>query len=257
MRHKNGKLVDVHFNASIHKDVNGKAVCVFAITREVNPRKLKILRQAKELENLTELNRLKNLLTKQELENTEIKQETIEGWSHALYLRDVDTESHTQRVAVMTVLLAKKLGIRGEALVHISRGALLHDIGKMGIPDKILYKSGPLTAEERVVMKKHPIIAYELLSPIHYLQSALEIPYNCHHEKWDGTGYPRGLKGNVIPESARIFAVADVWDALRSDRPYRKKCDDETAMNYIRQQSGKYFEPRVVEGFEQLIGEIT
>jgi putative nucleotidyltransferase with HDIG domain/PAS domain S-box-containing protein len=256
MHHKDGKLTDVLFNASLYKDINGKSLCVFAINRDVTPRKLRILRQAKELENLTELKRLKHLLAKQEIEITELKQEVIKGWSHALHLRDVETESHGKRVAVITVLLAKKLGIKGEALVHIARGALLHDIGKMGIPDSILLKPGSLSAEDWVIMKKHPILAYELLSPIHFLQEALEIPY-CHHEKWDGTGYPRGLKGEAIPESARIFAVADVWDALRSDRPYRKKWDDEAAMKYILQQSGTHFDPRVVEGFAQMIGELN
>jgi len=255
MHHKDGNHIDVMFNASLYRDVNGKPMCVFAINRDITPRKLTILRQAKELEHLTELKRLKHLITEQEIEITELKQETVEGWSHALYLRNFETESHSKRVAVMAVLLAKKLGIKGEALVHITRGALLHDIGKLGIPDNILLKPGSLSDEEWVTMKKHPMLAYELLFPIHFLQEALEIPY-CHHERWDGTGYPRGLKGDAIPESARIFAVADVWDALRSDRPYRKKWDDESAMKHIRQQSGTHFEPRVVKAFEEMIGEI-
>ncbi|MEA2575068.1 MAG: hypothetical protein QOH93_2366, partial [Chloroflexia bacterium] len=145
---------------------------------------------------------------------------TLEGWSGALDLRDKETEGHTQRVTEMAVRLARALGVRENALVHLRRGALLHDIGKMGIPDSILLKPGPLTDEEWVIMKRHPVYAHELLSPIDFLRPALDVPY-CHHEKWDGTGYPRGLKGEQIPLSARIFAVVDVWDALSSNRPYR------------------------------------
>jgi putative nucleotidyltransferase with HDIG domain len=146
---------------------------------------------------------------------------TLEGWSRALDLRDKETEGHTQRVTEMAVQLAQDLGLRDEELVHIRRGALLHDIGKMGIPDSILLKPGPLTDEEWTIMRKHPVYAFDLLSPIAFLRPALDIPY-CHHEKWDGTGYPQGLKGEAIPLAARIFAVIDVWDALRSDRPYRQ-----------------------------------
>ena len=158
---------------------------------------------------------------------------TIEGWSHALDLRDKETEGHTQRVTEMTVKLARRFGIPEKELVQVRWGALLHDIGKMGVPDGILLKPGPLTDEEWVVMKKHPAFAYEMLSPIRYLQLALDIPY-CHHEKWDGTGYPRGLKGEQIPLAARIFAVVDVWDALTSDRPYRQAWSEEKARQHIR-----------------------
>ena len=133
-------------------------------------------------------------------------------------------------------------------MVHLRRGALLHDIGNMGIPDSILLKPGPLTDDEWVIMKKHPVYAFELLSPIAYLRPALEIPYS-HHEKWDGTGYPRGLRGEQIPKAARIFAVADVWDALRSDRPYRPAWPQERALNHIREQAGKHFDPVVVQVF--------
>ncbi|MGA2112530.1 MAG: PAS domain S-box protein [Anaerolineales bacterium] len=179
---------------------------------------------------------------------------TIEGWSRALDLRDNETEGHTQRVTEMAESLARAFGVEGEALVHVRRGALLHDIGKMGVPDSILLKPGPLTEEERGFMRKHPTLAYEMLSPIAYLKLAVDIPY-CHHEKWDGTGYPRGLKGEEIPLSARIFAIVDVWDALRSDRPYRPAWVEERVLEYIREQKGKHFDPRVVEAFLRLLKE--
>src|SRR4030095_309227 len=145
---------------------------------------------------------------------------TIEGWSRALDLRDRETEGHTIRVTEMTLKIARIAGMADAELVHLKRGALLHDIGKMGIPDAILLKPDKLETEEWVIMRRHPVYAYELLLPIEYLQPSLDIPY-CHHEKWDGSGYPRGLKGEQIPLAARLFAVIDVWDALRSDRPYR------------------------------------
>lgn len=176
---------------------------------------------------------------------------TIEGWSRALDLRDKETEGHTQRVTEMTVKLARVFGLREAELVQVRWGALLHDIGKMGVPDGILLKPGSLTDEEWVAMKKHPTFAHELLSPVRYLRLALDIPY-CHHEKWDGTGYPRGLKGDQIPLVARIFAVVDVWDALTSDRPYRAAWPDEKARNYIRLSSGTHFDPRVVDVFMQI-----
>ncbi len=178
---------------------------------------------------------------------------TIEGWSRALDLRDKETEGHTQRVTDMALKLARAVGVSDEELVHIRRGALLHDIGKMGVPDGILLKPGKLTDEEWELMRKHPGYAYEMLMPIAYLRSALDIPY-CHHEKWDGTGYPRGLRGEQIPLSARIFAVVDVWDALRSDRPYRAGWDIEKVLDHLREQSGRHFDPRVVQIFlEQVV----
>jgi PAS domain S-box-containing protein len=177
---------------------------------------------------------------------------TIEGWSRALDLRDKETEGHSQRVTRMTLNLGRVMGLSEEALVHVRRGALLHDIGKMGVPDRIMLKPGPLTDDEWVVMKKHPTFAYEMLSPIHYLRSALEIPY-CHHEKWDGTGYPRGLRGEKIPLAARIFAVVDVWDALSSDRPYRPAWPEEKVREYVREQAGKHFDPQMVETFLRLL----
>ncbi|TMJ00648.1 MAG: PAS domain S-box protein [Bacillati bacterium ANGP1] len=173
---------------------------------------------------------------------------TLEGWVRALDLRDKETEGHTQRVTDLTVRLAKSLGVPEADLVHVYRGALLHDIGKMAIPDAVLLKPGPLTPDERQIIERHPVYAYEFLSAIPYLRQALDIPY-CHHEKWDGTGYPRGLKGEQIPLVARIFAVVDVWDALRSDRPYRKGWTDEKALQYIREQAGSHFDRKIVESF--------
>ncbi len=188
--------------------------------------------------------------------NIELKQAydaTIEGWAKAIELRDGDTEGHSRRVVALTMNLARKMGISDEVLVHMRRGALLHDIGKMAIPDGILLKAGKLTEEEWLVMKKHPAYAYEMLSKIDYLQLALDIPTN-HHERWDGSGYPQGLEGENIPLQARIFAVVDVWDALQTDRPYREAWTEEKTIQYLKDQSGKEFDPRIVEEFLELIG---
>ncbi len=179
---------------------------------------------------------------------------TIEGWSHALDLRDKETEGHTQRVTEMTMKLARAAEITEEELVHVRRGALLHDIGKMGVPDYILLKPDKLTDEEWVTMRKHPFFAFELLSPISYLRPALDIPY-CHHEKWDGSGYPRGLKGEQIPLATRLFSIIDVWDALRSDRPYRQGWSKEKVIEHIKSLSGTHFEPKAVELFLNMINE--
>ena len=177
---------------------------------------------------------------------------TIEGWSRTLELRDEETEGHTLRVTEMTLRLAEELGVDKEDLIQIRRGALLHDIGKMGIPDSILRKPGALTDNEWELMKQHPKIAYDLLTPIKYLRPALNIPY-FHHEKWDGSGYPNKLAGEQIPLEARIFAVIDVWDALCSDRPYRKAWSEEKAIAYIKEQTGKHFDPKVVDIFLELV----
>ncbi|MFN8399477.1 MAG: PAS domain S-box protein [Anaerolineales bacterium] len=181
---------------------------------------------------------------------------TITGWSHAMDLRDKETEGHTRRVTELTVKLAERMGISQQQLVHIRRGALLHDIGKLGVPDHILLKPDKLTDEEWNIMRMHPTYARDMLTPINYLRSALDIPY-CHHEKWDGTGYPRGLKGEEIPLAARLFAVIDVWDALRSDRPYRAGWSAEKTRDYIQAESGKHFDPKVVEDFLLLLDEPT
>lgn len=177
---------------------------------------------------------------------------TIQGLSRALDLRDKETEGHTQRVAEMTIRLARAFGMMDNELVHVRRGALLHDMGKMGIPDAILLKPGPLTEEEWVIMRKHPVYAYDMFSPIEYLRPSLDIPY-YHHEKWDGTGYPEGLKGDEIPLPARLFAIVDVWDALTSERPYRDAWSQEKALAYIQEQSGKHFDPRAVDMFFTLL----
>lgn len=173
---------------------------------------------------------------------------TLEGWSQALDLRDRETEGHTQRVTEMTVRLARAMGMPDADIAQARRGALLHDIGKMGIPDSILLKPGPLTDDEWVLMRRHPEYAYQLLSSIEYLRPALDIP-RFHHERWDGSGYPQGLRGEQIPLAARIFAVADVWDALRSDRPYRAGWPEGKTRDYIREQSGVQFDPQVVLAF--------
>ncbi|MBI1800664.1 MAG: PAS domain S-box protein [Chloroflexi bacterium] len=175
---------------------------------------------------------------------------TLEGWSRALDLRDRETEGHTQRVTEMSVRLARTMGIDEEGLVRIWRGALLHDMGKMAIPDAILLKPGPLDEQEWQSMRKHPVYAHEMLWPIEFLRSALDIPYG-HHEKWDGTGYPRGLKGEQIPLHARIFALADIWDALCSDRPYRKAWPKERVIQHIQSLSGSHLDPQVVAQFMQ------
>lgn len=177
---------------------------------------------------------------------------TIEGWSHAMDLRDHETEGHSQRVMQLTIKLAETYGLEEEAIHHIKRGALLHDMGKIGVPDAILHKPAKLTDEEWETMRKHPQFAYDMLYPIEYLRPAIDIPY-CHHEKWDGTGYPRKLKSTEIPLAARLFAVVDVWDAVTSDRPYRPAWTKEQALEYIREQSGKHFDPQVVEAFFKII----
>ena len=207
---------------------------------------------------ITRLNRYQKLIqerAKLREANTQLLsayEATIEGWSHALDLRDRETEGHSRRVTQLTVRLAQALGISDDEIMHIRRGALLHDMGKIGIPDSILHKPAALTDEEWRVMRKHPQLAYDMLYPIEYLRPALEIPLT-HHEKWDGTGYPRGLKGEEIPIVARLFAVVDVWDALTSDRPYRPAWSQEEAWTYIREQSGKHFDPQVVDLFFNVV----
>ncbi len=198
--------------------------------------------------------RLLENLQRSNLELVVAYNDTIEGWSRAMDLRDRETEGHTQRVTEMTLKLARHMGLSEAELAHVRRGALLHDIGKIGVPDHILNKPGSLTDEEWAVMRKHPQFAYDLISPIAYLAPALDIPY-CHHEKWDGSGYPRGLKGGQIPLSARLFAVVDVFDALTSDRPYRPAWSKQKALAYIRENAGSHFDPACVEAFFDLFGE--
>ena len=177
---------------------------------------------------------------------------TLEGWARALELRDMETEGHSKRVVNLTLQLAKAMGLSDQEQVHIHRGALLHDIGKMGIPDTVLLKPGKLTDDEWKIMRQHPTLAYEMLSQIRFLRPALDIPH-YHHERWDGSGYPEGLKGEQIPLAARIFAIVDVWDAMTSDRPYRKAVPEKAVIAHIIEQSGKHFDPIVVEAYLQLI----
>ena len=177
---------------------------------------------------------------------------TLEGWAKALELRDKETEGHSERVTKLTVKLVEALGIQGEALVNVRRGALLHDIGKMGTPDAILHKNGLLDERERQIIQQHPGHAYNMLKHIDYLQAALEIPY-CHHEKWNGTGYPRGLKGEEIPIAARAFAMVDVFDALISDRPYRKALPREEVIAFLKIQSGTHFDPNILDVFLRIL----
>jgi hypothetical protein len=191
--------------------------------------------------------------------NQEIRQAydtTLEGWARALELRDRETEGHTRRVMKLTMQLARYMNVNDDDLVNIYRGVLLHDIGKMGVPDHILRKTGPLTDSEWVEMRKHPQYAFDLLSPIPYLRPALDIPY-CHHEHWDASGYPRGLKGEQIPLSARVFSIVDIWDALLSNRPYRDAWPEEKVIQYIKDVSGTILDPKVVKAFLKMMSEDT
>lgn len=177
----------------------------------------------------------------------------LHAWARVLELRDFETLEHTKRVTALSLELARTIGLPEEEHVHMGRGALLHDIGKLGIPDEILQKPGPLTEEERAIMQQHPVFAYLLLSPIEFLHPALDIPLS-HHEKWDGTGYPYGLKGTNIPLTARIFSVVDVWDALNSSRPYRPSpWPRPKIIRYLIDETGKHFDPDVVTAFLNLI----
>ena len=206
------------------------------------------------VQNMTRLNRYRMLLEQRhELERlheelTFAYDSTIEGWSQAVDLRDRETEKHTERVVRIVLSLAKAVRMSEEQLIHIRRGATLHDVGKLAVPDSILQKPGPLTAEEWAIMKQHTNLAYEWLSKIQYLRPSVDIPY-CHHERWDGSGYPRGLKGEEIPLAARLFAIADVWDAMTSDRPYHRAMSQDEVLAYIQSQRGKHFDPAVVDLF--------
>ena len=211
------------------------------------------------LQTILRLNRYRRIAEQQrDLENLNSElltayDKTIEGWSQALDLRDKETEGHTNRVTEITLKFARAAGFKEGNLAHVRRGALLHDVGKLGIPDSILLKPAKLTEEEWQVMRMHPVYAYQWLSSIAFLLPALDIPY-CHHEKWDGTGYPRGLKGEAIPLAARLFAIVDVWDALCSERLYRKALPKAEALDYIRNQAGSHFDPELVKVFVELVG---
>ena len=234
-RHRNGSYIWLETTARFIFDSEKNAAEIQASSRDITERK-----------------EAQVALQRAHIDLQEAYDKTIEGWVLALDLRDRETEGHTQRVTEMTVRLARQLGCTEEEIVHIRRGALLHDMGKMGIPDEILQKPGPLTDEEWKVMRRHPLYAYQMLSPISYLNQALIIPY-YHHERWDGSGYPHGLKGEDIPLFARFFAIVDVWDALSSDRPYRKRMPPREIVDYLRKEAGRLFDPQIVEKFLHLV----
>lgn len=179
---------------------------------------------------------------------------TIFGWSRVLEMRNREVKDHSQRVTEMTLRLARRLGLNEAELVHIRRGALLHDIGKMAIPDEVILKNGDLNEEERSLVQRHPLLGFEMVSEIEFLRPAMDILL-CHHERWDGTGYPFGLVGEQIPYSARIFSVVDVWDALRYDRVYRKGDSAPTVAEYMRSQSGLQFDPQILRVFLEMLEE--
>ena len=191
-------------------------------------------------------------MEKSHLELARAYDKTLEGWAKAMELRDADTEEHNRRVAKLTVKLACCMGLHGEVLVNIHRGALLHDIGKIGVPDDILRKPGPLNSDEWTVMRKHPGYALDMLAPIDYLAQARDIPY-CHHEKWDGSGYPNHLKGEEIPMTARIFSIIDAWDALTHDRPYQRAMSPVDALQKLRPDAGTHFDPQVADCFFEMM----
>ena len=229
---KNGEVGTGLMSARIMQFNNEQ--CILSVTRDITGRK----------EDQKQIQRLNQKLLV-------AYNETLEGWSRALNLRDPNTDAHSKRVVERTLSLAKRIGIPDAELVHIRRGAILHDIGKMGVPDQILLKAGPLTEEEWRIMRMHPIFAYNMLSQIPFLENSVDIPY-CHHEKWDGTGYPQGLKNAEIPLSARIFSVVDIFDALTSDRSYRKAWCREDALAFIEKEAGSHFDPDIARLFLEM-----
>ena len=234
-RHKNGEYIWIETTAKLFFDEKSERQEFQAASRNINERK-----------------ESEDALQRAHADLQEAYDKTIEGWVRALDLRDKETEGHTQRVTEMTMKLAQVIGCSEDELVHIRRGALLHDMGKMGIPDEILQKPGPLTDDEWVIMRRHPELAYQMLSKIKYLEEAITIPY-YHHERWDGSGYPHKLNGEDIPLHARLFAVVDVWDALSSDRPYRKRIPHNEVVAYLQKEAGRLFDPLMVEKFIPLI----
>ncbi len=263
---KDGSIVWGKLISTLVKDENGKPLFTIGMLEDITERKQSEQKEKSVQLELQQLlhnadqsrKALLSVIEDQKITEKELKRltndllvaydTTLEGWSKALELREQETAGHSRRVVDLTLKIARALGIEEEKLPHIERGALLHDIGKMGIPDNILLKPGPLTAEEWATMKKHPIYAYNLLSKIDFLNQALEIPYS-HHEHWDGSGYPQGLSGQNIPLAARIFSVIDIWDALGSDRPYRKAWKRDEILNYIKEISGKQLDPKIVDVF--------
>ena len=236
---------------ALHK--NGNYIWLETSARAILDRKTgEILEVQTASRDITERKKAERALQDAHDHLREAYERTIEGWVRALDLRDRETEGHTQRVTELTLIVAATLGFTEEELLHIRRGALLHDMGKMAIPDEILQKPGPLNEAEWEKMRRHPIYAYEMLSPIAYLHRALEIPF-YHHERWDGSGYPHGLKGEDIPLVARLFAIVDVWDALSTDRPYRKKMPRAEVIAYLNENAGRLFDPKLVDVFMNVI----
>jgi len=238
------------------KNVVGTIIVSVPLPREITRVELSLLNSLSEMastaiQRISMFQETQNLLENLQEAKSELLlayDATLEGWARALELRDHETEGHSMRVVDRAIQIAMLLNVPENELINIRRGALLHDIGKIGIPDAILLKPGKLNSDEMALMQQHPNFAYELLHPIDYLRPALDIPY-CHHEKWDGSGYPRGLRGEEIPIAARIFAIVDVYDALTSDRPYRSAWSKQEALEYISEQSGKHFDPQVAEVF--------
>ena len=244
VRRKDGSIIWISENARAALDANGKVLYFEGTVVDINDRRLAEDR----------VNALNDMLVASLLELQQAYDATIEGWSHFLDLRDKETEGHSRRVTELTVKLAQAFDLGEQKISEMRRGALLHDIGKMGIPDAILLKPGSLTEDEWKIMKLHPVYANELLSAIKFLQPSLEIPL-CHHERWDGAGYPQGLTGDDIPISARLFAVVDVFDALTSDRPYRDGWPVDKVLSHIQTGSGTHFDPEVVDVFMRVIQE--
>lgn len=236
-----GSQFPAELSISAIRNEDGEPQAFIGIVRDITERK----------DIQTQISTLVNNLQSMNMELEKSYDATLHGWISALDMRDRETEGHSWRVTELTVQLARFMKIPEHEIVHYRRGALLHDIGKMGIPDSILLKPGPLTDDEWKVMRRHPRYAFEWLSEIDFLRPALDIPY-CHHEKWDGSGYPRQLKGEQIPLAARMFAIVDVWDALRSDRPYRPALPESNTRRYLLSQSGRHFDPSVVEAFMEL-----
>lgn len=245
-----GKINTVAFRA-VHK--NGELIWLETSSRAImDPKTSKTIEVQTASRDITERKNAEKELQTAHDNLQAAYEKTIEGWVRALDLRDRETEGHTQRVTELTLKVARTLGYSGEELSHIRRGALLHDMGKIAIPDEILQKPGPLTEEEWKVMRRHPEYANNMLAAISYLHPALDIPL-YHHERWDGSGYPRGLKGEAIPKIARLFAIIDVWDALSSDRPYRKKLPRADVITYLKENSDHLFDPNLVEVFLSVI----
>ncbi|HSM23290.1 MAG TPA: HD domain-containing phosphohydrolase, partial [Anaerolineaceae bacterium] len=266
MLRKTGEVFWASLISTLVRDEFGKPLFTIGMMEDITSRKIAeekemiIQQELQDLLSKADQSRqaLLSLIEDQRLAEIELKRltsdliiaydSTLEGWSHALELREQETAGHSRRVVDLTLSVAKRFGVKGDDLVQIERGALLHDIGKMGIPDNILLKPGALTEEEWVIMRKHPVYAYDLLSKIDFLKPALDIPYS-HHERWDGSGYPQGMVGKEIPLAARIFAVIDIWDALSSDRPYRPAWLRDKILTYIRDISGKQLDPEIVDVF--------